>query len=162
MPNLSYRFTGGWANFFADSLRIRCCIGSSPVTVTPGAAYASATSGDYAFGGRLLSNSEFIRSIFRSGEHFLIRPEALSPKDKTEWFRLIENEQLTPGPVHSCVFVLYQRENCRLTNAWLDGFSSKGMVTNLASLSRFFFQHLTIKGKRPLPSSGNWERCALH
>ena len=161
-PHLCFGFTGGWADFFADSLRIRCCVGSSPLTVTPGAAFGCTSPVDFVFGSTLLSNSELAQSIFRRDEHVLLRPEALSPKRKADWFGLIENELLAPGPVHSCVFVLYRRDTCRLTNAWLESFSTKGMVTTLASLNRFPFLHMTTKGKRPLLSAGAWELCVIH
>ena len=161
-PHLRVGFTGGWADFFADSLCIRCYAGTSRLTVTRGAAFASASPVHFVFGGTLLSNSEFTQSIFRRGEHVLVRPEALSPQEKAERFALVENELLAPGTVQSCVFVLYQRESCRLTNAWLENFSTKAMVTTLASLNRFRLLHMTTKGKCPLLSAGAWELCAIH
>ena len=159
-PHLRFGFIGGWADFFADSLCIRCCVGSSPLTVIPGTAFASTSPVDFVFGSTLLSNCELAQSIFRRDEHVLLRREALSPKGKTDWFALVEIELLAPGPVHSCVFVLYRRGTCRLTNAWLEHFSTKGMVTTLASLNRFPFLHMTTKGKRPLLSAGAGN-CAL-
>ena len=107
IPHTRYTFSGGWEDFLANSLHVKCCIGGSPLTVIPGSTYPASTTADVVFGSTLLTDGELQTAIFDRGENILVRPDCLCPKMLSSWLTLLYAALLTPSTTESHVYVLY-------------------------------------------------------
>ena len=156
-------FTGGWEDFFTDALQVRWTIGSSPLNALPHSTFLPLTPVCTAFGASSWTPQHLLNHARHTQTAILLRTDCLTPKEHTEWFDLLDNIFSNPRMAHPLrIFVLTNRRNCRLTNAWLEAHEMEGRCHMIASMKHMNCKCMKGDGAQKwVRDPGPWNLCII-
>ena len=87
---------------------------------------------------------------------------AMKNTARVEWFTFFDKHLTSPNldtPIR--IYALYERGHCRLMNAEVHGYKSRGKCTVLASMTSFRFKQLLPSESSLVQDESIWELCQL-
>ena len=163
-PQSSPVATGGWEDFFSQTLRIGWTVGTTPLNALPHATFLPVTPVCTAFGASSWTPEHLLRYTQHTCTAILYRPDCLTAKERTRWFDFFDEKMRLPPSEDPDVrmYVLVNRCSCRLTNAWLDAYERSGRFHTLASMKHMQFKHMHADGTRTwVRDLGPWDLCLI-